>query len=192
MIKRRMSTKLILLNAILIFVCGHTAAQTPTPTPMTQTTNAAPADSKDVASLDAILAALYDVISGPAGQPRNWARMRSLFVPGARLIPTTRQPDGTTTARVLEVDGYIERASKAFAAQGFYERGVVNRVEQFGQIAHVFSTYEARHDAKDPKPFLRGINSIQLLNDGKRWWIVTVYWQAEDAQTPLPEKYLKQ
>ncbi|MFL6208391.1 MAG: hypothetical protein ACJ74W_06045 [Pyrinomonadaceae bacterium] len=188
-----MNTKLILLSALLIFVCDHTAAQTPTPTPMTQTTNAvSAADPKDVASLDAILGALYDVISGPAGQPRNWARMRSLFVPGARLIPTAHQPDGATTARVLEVDGYIERASKAFATQGFYERGIVNRVEQFGQIAHVFSTYEARHDAKDAKPFLRGINSIQLLNDGKRWWIVTVYWQAEDAQTPLPEKYLKQ
>lgn len=188
----RRSTTLLVLPILLLFICGQTAAQTPTPTPMTQTTNAAPAaDPKDVASLDAILTALYDVISGPAGQPRNWARMRSLFVPGARLIPTAHQPDGTTTARVLEVDGYIERASKTFATQGFYERGIVNRVERFGQIAHVFSTYEARHDAKDAKPFLRGINSIQLLNDGKRWWVVTVYWQAEDAQTPLPEKYLK-
>ena len=198
MIRTRTSTRLMLASAVLLSVCGHAAAQQPTPTPspttpMTQQTNPPPAaDPKDVASMDAILAALYDVISGPAGQPRNWARMRSLFLPGARLVPTARHPDGTTTARVLDVEAYVERASQAFAAQGFYERGVANRVEQFGQIAHVFSTYEARHDPKDAKPFLRGINSIQLLNDGKRWWVVTIFWQPEDAQTPLPDKYLKQ
>ncbi|HEX8179925.1 MAG TPA: hypothetical protein VF525_10320 [Pyrinomonadaceae bacterium] len=187
------------LCTLLLFICGSAAAQQTTPTPaapsatMTQQTDATPAaDPKDVASIEAILAAVYDVISGPAGQPRNWARMRSLFLPGARLIPTARQPDGTTAARVLDVAGYVERASKNFAQQGFYERAVVNRVEQFGQIAHVFSTYEARHDAKDAQPFLRGINSIQLMNDGKRWWVVTIFWQAEDAQTPLPPKYLKQ
>ena len=188
---------IIVLSALLLLTRGSAAAQQPTPTPsappnMTQQTNTPPAaDPKDVASIDAILAALYDVISGPAGQPRNWARMRSLFLPGARLIPTARHPDGTTIARVLDVDGYVERASKAFEQQGFYERGVANRVEQFGQIAHVFSTYESRHDPKDAQPFARGINSIQLVNDGKRWWIVTIFWQAEDAQTPLPQKYLK-
>jgi hypothetical protein len=186
--------KLVCLSGLLLFSSAN-AQQTKTPT-MTQTPSQTPtapaADPKDVASLDAILAALYDVISGPAGKERDWPRMRALFAPGARLVPTAHQPDGTTTAHVYDVDGYIERATKAFATQGFYERGIANRVEQFGRIAHVFSTYEARHDAKDAKPFLRGINSIQLLNDGKRWWIVTVFWQAEDAQTPLPEKYLKQ
>ena len=202
MVGIRTMRQIVFLCSLLSLTCTSAGAQSPqgpqpapTKTPMTQTTNATPpaaADPKDVASIDAILAALYDVISGPAGQPRDWARMRSLFVAGARLVPTARQPDGTTAARVLDVDGYIERASKTFQAQGFYERGVANRVEQFGRIAHVFSTYEARHDAQDAKPFLRGINSIQLMNDGKRWWVVTVFWQAEDAETPLPEKYLKE
>jgi hypothetical protein len=185
--------KLVCLSGLLLYLNANAQqAQNPTMTQQTNETHAAAAaDPKDVASIDAILAALYDVISGPAGKERDWQRMRSLFAPGARLIPTAHQPDGTTAAHVHDVDGYIERATKAFATQGFYERGVANRVEQFGRIAHVFSTYEARHDPKDPKPFLRGINSIQLLNDGKRWWVVTVFWQAEDAQTPLPEKYLK-
>ncbi len=199
MFSARTRIKITVLGSLLLFTCGRAVAQQSSPlpvgqttTPMTQPTKPpTAADPKDVASIEAILAALYDVISGPAGQPRNWARMRTLFLPGARLIPTAHQPDGTTSANVLDVDGYIERATKAFQAQGFYERGVVNRVEQFGRIAHVFSTYEARHDAKDAKPFLRGINSIQLLNDGGRWWVVTVFWQAEDAQTPLPDKYLK-
>jgi len=74
--------------------------------------------------------------------------------------------------------------------KGFYETEIARRVEQFGQIAHVWSTYESRHDLGDPEPFMRGINSIQLFNDGKRWWIVSIYWQHESAGYPLPEKYL--
>jgi hypothetical protein len=149
------------------------------------------ANPADVASMDAILAALYDVISGPAGKPRDWDRMRSLFVPGARLIPTGPRPEGGFGARVLNVDEYITRSSAFFEKEGFYERESARRTEQFGQIAHVFSTYEARHNATDRQPFLRGINSIQLMNDGKRWWVVTVFWQAEDKNHPLPKKYLK-
>jgi hypothetical protein len=158
---------------------------------MTEQTNV-PADPKDVASIDAILAALYEVISGPAGAARDWDRLRTLFLAGARLIPTARQADGETTAQVLDIDAYIARVTPIFAAQGFYERAIANRVEQFGRIAHVFSSYEARRNADDAQPFLRGLNSIQLLHDGRRWWVVTIFWQAEDAETTLPEKYLKQ
>ena len=165
---------------------------TPMPKAPTTPTPAAPAASPaDVASLDAILAALYDVISGPAGKKRDWDRMRSLFVPGARLIPTGPRQSGGYGARVLTVDEYIERASGVFDKEGFYERESARQTELFGQIAHVFSTYESRHAPDDAKPFQRGINSIQLLNDGQRWWVVTIFWQGEDAKNPLPEKYLK-
>jgi hypothetical protein len=196
----RMRVRIILASSLLLLSSGGAHAQQPahaddkqtTPTTMTQQPNTPPAaNPKDVASIDAILNALYEVISGRAGQPRDWQRFRSLFVPGARLIPTAHQPDGITTAHVLTPEDYVERGTKIFATQGFYERGIANRVEQFGRIAHVFSTYEARHDLKDAQPFLRGINSIQLMNDGRRWWVVSVFWQAEDKDTPLPEKYLK-
>ena len=158
-----------------------------------QTAQDAPpaANPADVASIEAIVGALYDVISGPAGKARDWNRLRSLFMPGARLIPTGRRPTGEYGGRALTVEEYIQRAAPVMEKEGFFERGIANRVEQFGQIAHVFSTYEARRKAEEAKPFLRGINSIQLLNDGKRWWVVTVFWQAEDDKTPLPEKYLK-
>lgn len=117
--------------------------------------------------------------------------MRSLFVPGARLIPTGPRADGAYGSRVLTVDEYVARASAIFEKQGFFEREAARRIEQFGQISHVFSTYESRHAADDAKPFQRGINSIQLMNDGKRWWIVTIFWQGEDEKNQLPEKYLK-
>jgi len=149
------------------------------------------ANPADVDSIEAILAAVYDVISGPAGKKRDWDRMRSLFLPGARLIPTGPRPTGGYGSRVLTVDEYIERASGFFEKEGFYEREAARQTEGFGQIAHIFSTYESRHAPDDAKPFQRGINSIQLMNDGKRWWIVTVFWQGEDEKAPLPEKYLK-
>ena len=150
-----------------------------------------PANPADVASIDAIITAAYDSISGPAGQKRDWARERSLFYPGARLIPTAKPDESNNLApEMLDVDGFIARVEPYFAEHGFYEKEIARRTEQFGQIAHVWSTYESRHDANDPEPFMRGINSIQLFYDGSRWWIVSIYWQHESTEHPLPEKYL--
>jgi hypothetical protein len=143
----------------------------------------------DVSSPDAILTALYDVISGPAG-PRDWNRFRSLFAPGARLIPTTRQPDGSFAPRVLTPEDYIARTTPVFEKNGFYEKEIARRTERFGNILHAFSTYEGRHAADDAQPFIRGINSIQLYFDGSRWWVVTVFWQPETPDSPLPKNYL--
>jgi hypothetical protein len=147
--------------------------------------------SKDVASMDGIIAALYNAISGPAGQKRDWDHFRSLFVSGARLIPTSRQAaTGQITARVMDVDGYVSGSGPSLEKNGFFEKEVARQTEVFGNIAHVFSTYESRRNADDAKPFARGINSIQLMNDGVRWWVVTIYWQAEGADNPIPQKYL--
>ncbi len=152
------------------------------------------ANPEDVESIEAIVAAAYDVISGPAGKKRDWDRERSLFCPGARLIPTVVEAgrnDVDLAPLILDVEGYIARVEPLFAKNGFYEKEIARRVEQFGQIAHVWSTYESRHDPSDAEPFMRGINSIQLFNDGKRWWILSIYWQHENAQHPIPEKYLQ-
>jgi hypothetical protein len=107
------------------------------------------------------------------------------------LIPTSPRQTGGYGSRALTVDEYIARAEPFFEKEGFYEKEAARQAEVFGRIAHVFSTYESRHNADDAKPFQRGINSIQLMNDGKRWWVVTVFWQGEDEKNPLPEKYLK-
>jgi hypothetical protein len=120
------------------------------------------ARSADVASMDEIVAALYDVISGPAGQARDWDRMRSLFVPGNRLIPSVAGEHGGATARVLDVEGYIERVRPTFERNGFFEREIARKTEAFGNIAHVFSTYESRHTASDAAPFARAINRCRV------------------------------
>ena len=143
----------------------------------------------DTASPDAIVAALYEVISGPAGQARDWDRFRGLFAIGARLLPAAPKPDGSAPA-ALSPDDYMTRANDALL-KGFFEQEVARRVEAFGTIMHVFSTYESRRAATDEKPFARGINSIQLMQHGGRWWIATVMWDQERPDSPIPAKYLE-
>jgi len=144
----------------------------------------------DVSSMDAILYALYDVISGPAG-PRDWQRFRSLFVPGGRLIPTRRDSTGNTLINVMSPDDYARRGATAFMKQGFYERQIGQTVETFGAVTQVFSAYASRHAPDDATPFARGINSIQLFNDGTRWYVVTIYWAAERPDVQIPAQFLK-
>jgi hypothetical protein len=170
----------MLLLGLLTIGTSSVAAQT-----------APPARTADVESLDAILAALYDVISGPAGQARDWNRFRSLFAPGARLIPTGGPAGQPARAMVWTPDEYIERAGRNLETNGFFEREIGRTTETFGRITHAFSAYDSRRTPADPTPFARGINSIQLLNDGTRWWVVTVYWDAERADSPIPAKYLR-
>jgi hypothetical protein len=149
-------------------------------------------NSDDFSSIDSLVNAAYQVISGPAGQKRDWDRERSLFFPGARLIPTAVKPgenESGLAPQILDVEQYIERVEPLFRENGFYETELARRTEQFGRIAQVWSTYESRYQADDPKPFMRGINSFQLFNDGTRWWIVNIYWQHESAAHPLPKKY---
>jgi hypothetical protein len=165
------------------------AAATATPTPNASPTVVPAARSGDVDTVEHIVAAVYDVISGPAG-PRDWDRFRSLYFPGARMIPSGRSDKGAAFARIVSPDDYANRSQDFFNKEGFFENPVANRVEVWDHIAHVWSTYESRH-AKGEKPFARGINSFQLFNDGSRWWILTVYWEGENKDHPLPEKYLK-
>jgi len=171
---------------LLIATLSIRAQATPAPA-----TPAVAADPKDVASEDAIVAALYDAISGPAGQKRNWDRFRSLFVPGARLIPTGVGPDGKARIRTMTPDDYATATGSRLEQSGFFEKEISRTGESFGNVTHAFSTYESRRTAADEKPFARGINSIQLFDDGTRWWIVTVYWDSERQQNPIPAKYLE-
>ena len=186
----------LLVVATAMGLAAGIQAQTSTPTPQASPAQSAaaaipPANPADVATMDSIIAAVYDVISGPAKATRNWDRFRSLFVPGARLIPTGRRQTGEALSRVLTPEEYIQRSGPVLEQNGFFEREISKRVEKFGNIAHVFSTYESKHARDEEKPFARGINSFQLMNDGKRWWIVTIFWQAEDDKNPLPAEYLR-
>ena len=148
------------------------------------------ADPSDVESVNSILTALYDVISGPAGQARDWDRFRSLFIPEARLIPTGRRAGGEHGYTVWSPGQYADQAGESLERSGFFEREISRTEERFGPVVHAFSTYDSKRNADDPEPFARGINSIQLMHDGDRWYVVTIYWAAERPDLPIPGQYL--
>jgi hypothetical protein len=129
--------------------------------------------AEDAKSIDSIIRAMYDVISGPAGA-RNWELHKN----------------GQTLHKVMTPDDYVRGAGAYFQQHAFYESEISRHTEQFGNIAHVFTTYTSRRDPK-AEPFERGINSVELLNDGTRWWILTISWDSERADNPIPAEYLK-
>ena len=143
---------------------------------------------EDVISPDAIIKAMYDTISGPAGK-RNWHRLRSLYLDGARLIPIGKRVHKDGELQVMSVDEWIEDVKDFFAENAFYESEIVRHFHRFGNIIQAFSTYEAR-DELEGKPIARGINCFQLLHHEDRWWIVTVMWDNESKDNPVPEEFL--
>ena len=178
------------LGLLLALLVAAPALAQPAPAPED---TAAPAD---VASIGAIIEAVYEVISGPATEARDWDRFRSLFHPDARLIPLGMGQDSVwRPAVVWSVEDYVTYGSNAFAnapifqGKGFYEVEAARRVERYSHLAHAWSTYESRLDP-DEEPFARGINSFQLYHDGERWWVMSIFWQQESPTTPIPAPYL--
>jgi len=191
--------KLLTFAAVLSLCNVAVAAQSPAASPATppqQTQPKPPQDPSaqvpaprpdDVKSIDTILAALYNVISGPAGE-RDWNRFRSLFLPGATLTSAGKDREGNIHVRPRTVEGYVTGAGGYFAQHGFFESPIVSRVQTFGNVAQVFCSYESRGAAGEA-PFARGINSIQLAHDGKRWWVVSILWDEERPDNPLPKEF---
>jgi hypothetical protein len=152
--------------------------------------------SAEGASVDSILAALYESVSHGPDAEANWDRLRAITLPVGMFIPPKKANEDIFT--VLDVDAFQERVRKGAAAMkakgestGFNEREVARHTDCFGNVCQIFSTYEGRRAASDEKPFVRGINSIQLVKDGRRWWIASVVWDTERADNPIPAEYLK-
>jgi len=161
-------------------------ASTPMISPADLASKVPSAKPSDVRSPDAIIAAIYDVISGPAGG-RDWDRFRSLCLPQARFTQATKSPERGTVIIAWGVEEFIRDVDEIFTKEAFYENGIVNVPDGFGKMRQVLSSYESRHNPGE-KPFQRGVNSFQLLQDGQRWWIVSVLWDAESKDTPLPRR----
>lgn len=171
--------KLILLLFLTVLALNNTQAQT----------NDANYLQK-VQSLDSTLYNLYAVISGEKGVKRDWELFKYLFHADAKLIPSGKNQEGIIGARFMSPDGYVSTAGKYLEENGFFEKEIYRKVDTFGNITQVFSTYESYHSEKDAEPFARGVNSIQLLHDGSRYWIINIYWMAETPEHPLPAEYL--
>lgn len=147
--------------------------------------------SSKVASLDSIVNALYSVVSGEKGQNRDWKLFNHLFLKDAKLIPTFKTNDTLIQTRYMSPKDYEKSTNNWMVENGFFKKEIYRKTEGFGNIAHVFSTYEAYQDKANSITIMRGINSIQLLFDGSRWWIVNLYWTHETPENPIPDTYLK-
>ncbi len=146
--------------------------------------------TKNVATINSTIETLYSIISGDKGIKRDWDAFKYLFHKNAKLIPTGKNEDGETIARYMTPEDYIKSSGKWLEENGFHEVEVNRQTQSFGNVTHVFSTYESYRNKSDEKPFMRGINSIQLFNDGNRWWIINIYWMQESEENPIPDYYL--
>jgi hypothetical protein len=149
----------------------------------------------DAVSPDAIVAALYASVTHTPDAMPDFERMRTIFLPVGMLIPPKRANEDIFTT--LDVDQFADRFKKANATRkakgeptGFVERELSRRTDCFGNVCQIFSTYESKNAASDEKPFERGINSIQIVKDGRRWWIASVIWDVERTDNPIPTQYL--
>jgi len=147
-----------------------------------------PALPEDVASPESLVLAVYDAISGPRGE-RDWNRIRSFYLEGARLIPTGLRANGDHGLRIMNIEQWMEGARDLFLREDFFEIEIARKVDRFGQIAQVFSTYECRRQANGPA-YMTGINSFQLLHKEGRWWVVNCFWDNASEANPIPQQYL--
>ena len=136
----------------------------------------------DSSSSESIIHTAYELISGRAGEPRDWARWLSLHAAGARLIPIGTADGGPRIPNVMTPAEFIESRSRIFEKEDFYEWETARKEFRFGQLVHVWSSYEA---AREPggAAIRKGVNSIQLWDDGSRYWILSVAWDAAEAVT---------
>ena len=141
----------------------------------------------DEEKIGAAVDEMYAMISGPKG-PRDWSRQAQSFHPEARQIRTWVDGDGRPAMKMMSVDDYARDTAPYFAANPFYEVEIGRRIDRFGNIAQVWSAYEARAALDDAEPERRGINSIQLFNDPDHGWrIVSMIWDNEREGVELPD-----
>lgn len=172
------------VGALLLAVSVSAAAQTTSKLDI----KTVPPRPEDVSTIDGMIKAFYEVVSGPKGQPRDWARDRTLYIQDVRFVPIDVAKDGKITPRIVDHQAFAESFA-SIEKEGFFEWEIHRLTERYGPIAHVWSTYEA-HRTKDGPVIGRGINSIELFWDGKRWWIANAIWTDETPENPIPAKYL--
>lgn len=169
---------LLLLSAV------PAAAQQPPPRAAV-TVPTIPARPADVATIEGLLAAFYDVISGPAGTPRQWSRDRTLYIPDVRFVAMETGRDGKTEARITSHQQYVDATDAGMTRNGFFESELKHTILRFGNTAQVRSSYAMRRTPDGPV-IGRGVNQLNLFWDGTRWWVASVMWDDERPGNPLP------
>ena len=175
--KTRMIAAVLFFSAVSAAIAQtHVAVATVAPRP------------EDVATIDGMIKAYYEVVTGPAGQPRDWARDRTLYIKDLRFVIVDYDKAGQIAAKIVDHQQFVDSSNESLM-KGFVEKEIHRVTERFGPIAHVWSTYDTRRTPDGPV-IMRGINSIELFWDGKRWWIANAIWTDETKENPIPKEYL--
>ncbi len=176
--------KIMILFWALSWLCGGVT--------IAQSGKASRATMKaDVASPEALARAVYETISGPVGQERDWTRMKNLWLPGARIILASQKYRGKAAYESLNLEQFILRVSDYYRTEGFYEKELAGRLNQFGEIASYWSTFEVRKGSPTGAFNGRGINSFQMVRKEGRWWITQLVFDFESDIQPIPDRYLR-
>ena len=146
------------------------------------------ASNADVVSIDGVVKAYYDVISGPKGTPRQWARDRTLYMRDIRFA-VLGERGGKPVVRLQTHQDYVDASDSVLVAGGFFEREIGRKTTRFGHVAQVTSAYESRTTERG-RVIARGVNLLQLYWDGARWWISGVSWDEERPNNPIPRELL--
>jgi hypothetical protein len=147
----------------------------------------------DHTTVEGIMTELYASVTRAPGAPFEWDRLRAIMLPGGIMLPQTRQTQGAS--RIMSVEDFITWIDEGWKPiigtardRGFFERQTHLVVEQFGDVAHAFTTYEK--GPYEPRAVQgRGINSVQLVRREGRWFILSITWDEENSAGPLPERY---
>jgi hypothetical protein len=146
--------------------------------------------AEDVISIEAIVKASYETISGGVGVPRQWGRDETLFDPNVRFVAVERDPkSGAIVATITTHHEFVDGTDASLVKDGFTERELAHTIQRFGNVATVLSSYEGKN-ASTGKVVTRGVNIFQLYFDGKRWWILSMVWDQETPANPIPPELL--
>jgi hypothetical protein len=146
------------------------------------------ARAEDVSTIEGIVTASYETISGGVGVPRQWGRDRTLFDPNSRSVSVhvDAKTGAVKTTSMTEQD-FADQSDASLVKDGFTERELKHVIKRFGNVATVLSSYEGSASGKVME---RGVNIFQLYFDGKRWWILSMVWDEERPDNPIPKELL--
>ncbi|MEM9022334.1 MAG: hypothetical protein AAGB22_01235 [Bacteroidota bacterium] len=145
----------------------------------------------NISDPESLVRTFYRTLSGPAG-PRNWDRFRSLCLPDAQINAITYNADGTAVPVYGSVANYIAQVGPFFEQHGYQQKQLKHRVDTYGNLAQIFSTYSTRYLAPGSSTAIEehGVASFQVIYWKNRWWIANVLWNAEAPGDPIPKRYL--
>jgi hypothetical protein len=144
----------------------------------------------DVSTIEGIVKASYETISGGVGVPRQWGRDESLFDRNVRFVALERDPkSGAIVATITTHQEFVDTTDASLVKEGFTERELGHKIVRYGNVATVLSSYEG-NNVSTGKVVTRGVNIFQLYYDGKRWWILSMVWDVETPANPIPPELL--